>query len=207
MRRLGIFGGTFDPIHYGHLAMAEDVRAALRLEQVCFVPAAAQPLKGGSHVATPADRLAMARRACDANSAFSVSDREVRRAPPSYTVTTLQEFVADYPPPATIWFILGADALNEFPRWHAAADILRLVRLAAVARPGVTLDLATLEQRLPGLAAATDVVPGPDLAISSTALRRRLRDGRPVRYQLPDAVLAYIEAHRLYRRAADGNDA
>ncbi|NTV64502.1 MAG: nicotinate (nicotinamide) nucleotide adenylyltransferase [Oscillochloris sp.] len=199
VRRIGIYGGTFDPIHIGHLAIAEEARAVLVLDQVLFVPAARQPLKDEAQGATPIQRLAMARLACAANSGFAVSDLELRRPPPSYTVDTLAALRAQVDLATEIFFIIGADAACDLPRWYRAAEIIRLVRLAIIGRPGYQIDLADLEARLPGIAARATLIDGPRLAISSSDLRARLASGRAARYQIPDPVLAYIERHALYR--------
>ena len=201
--RIGVLGGTFDPIHYGHLAIAAEARHALRLDRVLFVVASQQPLKTGGHAASAAQRLAMIKLACADEPAFVPSDIELRRAPPSYTVDTLAELRAALPPQAELYFILGGDAIAAFPRWHRAADIVALARLAAVQRPGAAADLAALDARLPGIRERTTVIAGPGLEIASSDLRARRAAGLPLRYQLPDAVIAYIEEQGLYeeRRA------
>lgn len=197
-QRVGVYGGTFDPIHFGHLAVAEDARAALGLSRLLVVPAARQPLKGHSQGAGPAHRLAMARLACADNPAFSVDAAEIERPPPSYTVDTLAALHERLGPGVELWFILGADAARDLPRWHRADQIVRLARLAIVARPGSTIHLPSLEMALPAIAGRYRQIDGPHLDISSTELRRRLAAGRPVRYQLPESVRAYIESQGLY---------
>jgi nicotinate-nucleotide adenylyltransferase len=195
--RTGILGGTFDPIHYGHLAIAEEARVALGFGQVLLVPAARQPLKGGEHAATPAQRLEMARLACASNPAFAVSPIEIEREGLSYTVDTLRA-LRDAGL-GELYFILGADAAAELHRWHSAREIAALARIVAVGRPGVALDVAALDRDLPGIAARLTILEGPGLEISSTDLRERVVAGRPIRYQTPDAVAEYIAAHGLYR--------
>lgn len=195
-RRTGILGGTFDPIHYGHLAIAEEARVALRLDRVLFVPAARQPLKVAGHVATAAQRLEMARLACAPNEAFEVLAVEVDRPGPSYTVDTLAELSGA----GELHFILGADALPDLPRWRAVERIVELARIVAVGRPGFLPDLAALARDLPQLRERLIILEGPRLEISSTELRRRIAEGRPIRYQTPDAVVAYIAANGLYRK-------
>lgn len=196
--RLGIYGGSFDPIHIGHLAVAEEARVALGLAAVIFVPAVRQPLKGQAQ-GGPDHRLAMVRLACADNRAFVVDDLELRRPPPSYTVDTLLALHERYPPPAELWFILGADAARDLPRWHRVADVVALARVAVVGRPGFTLDRAALEAAVPNLTGRTAMVEGPQLDLSSTELRRRLAAGRPVRYLIPEPVCRYIADHGLYR--------
>jgi nicotinate-nucleotide adenylyltransferase len=199
IQRIGILGGTFDPLHYGHLAIAEEAAWFLRLSRVYMVPAARQPLKHAPQRANGQQRLEMVRLACADNPLLSPSDIEIRRPPPSYTVETLRLMRADAGPDADLWFILGADALMQFHHWHAAAEIITLARLATIARPGASIDLAALDASLPGLSTRTVVIEGPLLDISSSEMRERFASGRPVRYQMPDAVLHYIDAHGLYR--------
>ncbi len=200
MQRIGILGGTFDPIHYGHLAIAEEAGRALGLATVLLIPAARQPLKREPHSASPQQRWEMVARACAENELLQPSDIELRREPPSYTVDTLRELYAGYPPDTELWLILGADAVVSFPHWHAADQILQLARLAVVARPGASVDLQALDQSVPGLHQRTTLLEGPHLDISATDLRQRIANNRPVRYQLPDDVLAYIRQHNLYRQ-------
>lgn len=201
MQRVGILGGTFDPIHYGHLAIAEEARWAVDLTRVYLVPAAHQPLKHGQHAATARQRMHMVRLACADNAAFVPSDFDLRRAPPSYTVDTLRRFQLMLGDAVELWFILGYDALMSLPQWHAAPQIIKLAKLAAIARPGFALDMAVLEGQLPGIVARTQVIDGPHLDISSTALRQRIATGQPIRYQLPDTVLEYIIQEQLYHRS------
>jgi nicotinate-nucleotide adenylyltransferase len=196
--RVGIYGGSFDPIHIGHLTIAEEARWALDLQQVIFVPAARQPFKLQSSSADAEHRLAMVRLACAANPAFGVSDSELQRVAPSYTIDTLTHFRTQFGAQVDLYFILGADAARDLPRWHRADELVRLARFAVVGRPGVVLDRQQLEQELPGIAARLTLIEGPQLTISSTALRQRLAEGRPVRYQLPEPVYEYIHAHGLY---------
>jgi nicotinate-nucleotide adenylyltransferase len=195
--RIGILGGTFDPIHYGHLAIAEEARIALQLDRVLFVPAAQQPLKRGAHVASPQQRFVMAQLACAPNSAFEVSRIELDRPGPSFTLTTLEALQAARV--GELHFILGYDALAELMRWYSATRVVELTRIIAVGRPGSAPDLTRIIQALPALSERLVVLPGPAMDISSTALRRRVAAGQPIRYQTPDTVVAYIDEHGLYR--------
>jgi nicotinate-nucleotide adenylyltransferase len=198
MQRIGIIGGTFDPIHYGHLAIAEEARWALDLTQVYFVPAAKQPLKAHNPVATSQQRLEMVHRACANHVAFVPSEIELRRKPPSFTIDTLLEMHQTFGAQTELWFILGGDALNEITQWAAVAQIVALAHLAAVIRPSFKVDLALLETKIPGLTARTKLLDGPSLVISSHDLRERLANNRPVRYQIPDLVLDYIVNQQIY---------
>src|SRR5215207_4557632 len=136
--RIGILGGTFDPIHYGHLAIAEEARLALQLDHVLFVPAAQQPLKRGAHIATPEQRFAMAQLACASNPAFEVSRIELNRPGPSFTLTTLEALQAAQI--GELHFILGEDALADLTRWYRAARVVELARIIAIGRPGSAPD-------------------------------------------------------------------
>ncbi len=198
--RVGVYGGTFDPIHIAHLAIAEEVRWALALQQVRFVPAALQPLKGAPPGATPAQRLAMIRLACADNPAFVPDDLELRRPPPSYTVETLEHLRARSGLGVELWFIVGADAACDLPRWRRVADLVTLARLAIVERPGHTFDPIAFEQAVPAAAGRYRLLDGPRLDLSSTEIRRRVATGRPVRYLVPEAVRQYIVDQGLYRQ-------
>jgi nicotinate-nucleotide adenylyltransferase len=200
VQRIGILGGTFDPIHHAHLAIAEEARVGLKLDLVLFVVAAQQPFKD-RHFTNPADRLAMVAAATASNRSFQPSAIELERAGPSYTADTLETLSTHYPH-AAFWFILGADALRWLPRWHNIERLIQLTRFAAVDRPGTTLDLAQLDSELPGLRARIDRLAGPNLDLSSTEIRRRIAAGRPIRYLVPDSVADYIAHHGLYRDAA-----
>jgi len=143
MRRIGVFGGTFDPPHVGHLALAEWAREALRLDRVIFMPAARPPHKRRRRVTPADDRVAMTRLAVRGNRHFRVSTLEVRRTGPSYTVDTLRALRKAHPR-ASFWLLIGEDSLAEFHTWHAPGEILALARLAVAGRPG-----ARTSRRLP----------------------------------------------------------
>jgi len=196
--RVGIYGGTFDPIHIGHLAIAEESRAALQLNRVLIIPAARQPLKSEAQGAAPHHRLAMARLACADNPAFRVDELELRRPAPSYSVDTVQSLHERLGESTQLWFILGVDAARDLPRWHRVVELVALARVCIVGRPGYKLHRPSLEAALPALVGRYRLIDGPQLNISSSALRRRLALGQPVRYQVPEPVRSYIEAHSLY---------
>lgn len=199
MQHIGILGGTFDPIHYGHLAIAEEVRWALTLSFVYLIPAAQQPLKPGMHAATPHQRLDMVRLACQENAALVPSAIELQRSPPSFTIDTLRELHKQHHTTADLWFIIGSDSLASLPRWHAIHDIISLAKLAVLARPGYATDIAMLEEAIPGITSRAKNIAGPHLTIASSTLRQRIAAGQPVRYQIPDKVLEYITTHGLYQ--------
>lgn len=197
--RIGIYGGSFDPIHYGHLAIAEEARTTLALTSVAFVPAAHQPLKGQSQSA-PEHRLAMVRLACADHPAFIPDDLELRCPPPSYTINTIESYHDRYGTNAELWFIIGADAARDLPRWHRVADLVSLVRLVIVGRPGYSVDLPALAATIPALVGRCVLINGPRLDVSSSELRRRLAADCPVRYQMPEPVRLYIAEHDLYTK-------
>jgi nicotinate-nucleotide adenylyltransferase len=196
-RRIGLFGGSFDPIHFGHLAIAEEARVTLQLDQVLFVPAARQPLKGGRHGAQPAQRLAMTQAACASNPTFEVSPIELERPGPSYSVVTLEALHVSAP--GEYFFVLGADAASDLGRWYAAERIIELAKIVVVERPGAAADREQLVRAFPRLADRMLVIEGPRLDISSTLLRQRVAAGQSIRYLTPDPVVEYISEHGLYR--------
>jgi len=205
-RRVGIVGGTFDPIHYGHLVIAEQVREALGLDRVLFVPAALPPHKLDEEVAAATDRAAMVELAIAGNPAFAMSEIELRRGGPSYTADTLGELVDEAARQGVareLYFILSAEALAGLGSWHDPARLLELARLAVVPRPGAPLpDAARLVSVLPGGAASVSrvvCVETVPLAHSASDVRVRAASGRSIRYLVPPAVESYIRDHRLYR--------
>lgn len=197
--RLGILGGTFDPIHDGHLVAAQETAWALDLDRVLFIPAPNPPHKRDEPITEPAHRIAMVRLAVQNNPTFEVSLVEVERGGLSFTVDTLRA-VRELYPGYELHFIVGMDSLAELPTWHDPDGIVQLARIVAVYRAGWgVVDLKALEAAVPAAADRVRIVPIPGLDISSTDLRRRLAVGRPIRYLVPDPVIAYIEEHGLYR--------
>jgi nicotinate-nucleotide adenylyltransferase len=200
-RRVGVFGGTFDPPHLGHLAIAERAREQLRLDLVLFVPSARPPHKRGRAVSDVQARIAMTRLAVRGHPAFRVSTLETRRAGPSYTVDTLRDLRRDLPG-ARFWLVLGEDGLEEFHAWHDPDGIRRLATLAVARRPPGRGGAARATGRRPRRGAdAPRVVwlDAPRLEVSSRAIRARLRAGGSARYLVPDAVLRYAARNGLYR--------
>lgn len=193
-------GGTFDPIHIGHLAIAEEARVLLSLDEVLFVPARVSPLKLGNTSADGDDRYRMVELAIADNPRFRVSRMELDREGPSYTVDTLEELHEAYDGNVTPFFILGMDSLETLVHWRRPGDIIRLARLVVVARPGFEVDWEALERAIPGVRCTVDVIDTVRLDISSTELRERVRRGLPIRYLVPAPVEAYIRDHRLYTR-------
>ncbi len=204
MRRVGVIGGTFDPVHYGHLVIAEEVYAALDLAEMVFVPAGHPPHKPDSLVAEARHRLAMLELAIAHNPHFSISRVDLERPGPSYTVETLRLLHQQWGEQTAIYFLIGWDSLEDLLTWHDPAGILQqLSYLVAVRRPGYNEESGyrdSLEARLPGIKQRLLVVSAPQLEISSTDLRTRIAEGRPIKYQLPESVEQYIEQYRLYQR-------
>jgi len=193
MRRVGVFGGTFDPPHLGHLVIAEWARVRLRLERVLFIPSGVPPHKRGRRVTATEHRIAMARLAVRGNPAFAVSTLESRRDGPSYTVDTLRALCARHPG-VRLYLLLGEDSLEELPTWREPEAIRGLATLVVAARPS-------------GAGARAGANPGSDLlwldnppiALSSSQVRRLARTRHTLRYLVPESVRTYIERHRLYR--------
>jgi nicotinate-nucleotide adenylyltransferase len=199
--RLGLFGGTFDPIHLGHLLLAEYCRESCRLDAVWFVPAAQPPHKLRADL-TPAERrVEMLQLALGGHEAFSVCTREIERGGLSYTIDTLSE-LADEDPARSLFFLLGGDSLADLPQWREPARICQLAMPVVVARPGSPEpdydSLAGLVSPDRLAAIRTHQVDMPQIGISSRELRRRVAAGLSIRYQAPRAVEKYIETARLY---------
>jgi nicotinate-nucleotide adenylyltransferase len=196
-------GGTFDPIHYAHLAAAEEVYTTLGLTEMVFIPAGQPPHKSGQQCTESYHRLAMVQLAIASNPHFTLSRVEIDRHGLSYLVDTLHILHDQWGPETDLFFVIGWDSVEEFHTWYKAADILaQLTRLVAVKRPGYEEDRGynkVLETRLPGIMQRLVVVSVPQLAISSTDLRRRVATDRPIKYQTPEAVEHYIMEHGLYR--------
>ncbi|MGB9722362.1 MAG: nicotinate-nucleotide adenylyltransferase [Chloroflexia bacterium] len=196
--RIGILGGTFDPVHFGHLAIAEEARVRLPLDVVLLMPARIQPLRQQERLSSPEDRAAMLERAVLGNPGLQVSRIEFERPGPSYTVDTLTLLHERYPRGSEFFFILGSDAIAELPRWKDPERLMTLCRFVVFQRPGCDFDPRNLFLQFPRLRERTIFLEGPRLEISATELRRRVRQGLPIRYQTPDAVEEYIRSHRLY---------
>ena len=201
MKKIGLMGGTFDPVHHGHLLMAEAVREEYGLDKVLFIPAAQPPHKQGRKVAPAYVRLLMTEMAVCDNPYFEVSQIELQRRGPSYSVDTLRELQRLHGSAVQFYFITGADAINEVGTWHEAGELLHLCHFIAATRQGCALDLPRLRRDL-GEAVVAERIHGlatPELEISSTDIRERLRAGRSIRYLVPAAVEAYIYKEGLYQ--------
>lgn len=191
-RRVGVMGGTFDPIHHGHLVAASEVQQTFHLDEVVFVPTGEPWMKSG--VSTAEHRYLMTVIATASNPRFTVSRVDIDRDGPTYTRDTLQDLKVAMPD-AELYFITGADALTEIFTWRDPDELFELAQFVGCTRPGYTMDAETLAA-LP--ADRVTVVEIPALAISSTACRERARRGEPVWYLVPDGVVQYISKHHLY---------
>ncbi len=197
--KLGVLGGTFDPVHLGHLAAAGAARAALSLDRVLFIPAGDPWLKAGTPISDGAHRLAMVRAAIEGVDEYEASTIELDRPGATYTEVTLAQLREACGPDAELHLILGADSVRELPRWHAPAEVLARCRLVVMGRPAQgTLDLAALDGILPG-AAARAVSVDLDVDVSATEVRRRAVAGESLHGLVPDAVARYITEHNLYK--------
>jgi nicotinate-nucleotide adenylyltransferase len=196
MQRIGVMGGTFDPIHHGHLVAASEVAASFDLDEVVFVPTGAPWQKVDRAVSPAEDRYLMTVIATASDPRFSVSRVDIDREGPTYTLDTLRDLQAAYPEAGQLYFITGADALAQLLTWRDVAALFALAHFVGVTRPGHVL-------ADPGLPAGeVNLVEVPALAISSTEVRDRVASGRPIDYLVPEGVARYIAKRRLYRKDA-----
>jgi nicotinate-nucleotide adenylyltransferase len=194
-RRIGVMGGTFDPVHHGHLSAANEVRHRCGLDEVVFVPTGQPWQKADRVVSAAEDRYLMTVIATASNPRFSVSRVEIDRAGPTYTVETLREMRVTYPD-SELFFITGCDALAQILGWRDADDLFELAHFVGVSRPGYEpADLSAFPE------GAVTLLEVPALAISSSDLRDRVAAGLPVHYLAPDGVVQYIRKRHLYRSA------
>ncbi|QBS36949.1 nicotinate-nucleotide adenylyltransferase [Thermaerobacter sp. FW80] len=204
--QLGVLGGTFDPIHIGHLVAAEAARTHFGLDRVLFVPAGRPPHKDPAAVTEAEHRYRMTVLATAGNPHFYTTRLELDREGPSYTIDTLRQLSAMAGPRATVYFIAGADSVITLPSWRGGLSLLDVCRLIVVTRPG--LPGAALQRFLDALPAArrsrVHVLPIPEIGISSTELRERVAAGRSIRYLVPAAVEDYVYKYGLYRASAPG---
>ncbi len=205
--RLGIFGGTFDPVHYGHLLLAESCREQCRLDEVFFLPTAEPPHKQEKQTAPPANRVEMLELAIGGHPQFSVCLFETNRGGVNYTVDTLAHLQAE-DPARELFFLMGADSLADLPTWREPGKICQLATLVIIARSGAPQpDLGVLASFASAARIAQirrHLVEMPEIGLSASDLRRRVAEGRSIRYRTPRAVEMYIEAHGLYRQPPGG---
>lgn len=199
-KSLGIFGGTFDPIHYGHLLAAEWAREFWDLEEIIFIPSARPPHKDLGGVSDSRHRYRMVELAIEGNPGFSASAIELERAGYSYTVDTIAHY-NQVKPGADIYFIIGVDALQLMYTWKSPEQLLKLCRLIAVTRPGYQLDQsdACFQSAPSALWERLTLLPIPGLEISSSDIRQRVMEGKSIRYLVPPAIEEYIRQNELYK--------
>lgn len=203
----GILGGTFDPVHFAHLAIAEQTRETLGLAGVLFVPALIPPHKLGQRISPAPDRVAMVELAIADNPTFHLSRIEVDRPGPSYAADTVERLLADPPrpwdPDAGLVFILSVEALVGLDQWRDPERLLRTARLAVVPRRGYRVAAEDwMAEHFPAFLDRVIVLEGPDLSHSASSIRDRVAAGRTIRYLVPDSVEAYVLEHGLYRSDA-----
>ena len=192
-KRIGVLGGTFDPIHNGHLVAASEVAHVLALDEVIFVPTGQPWQKEDRELAAPEDRYLMTVIATAFDPLLSVSRVDIDRPGETYTVDTLSDLRAARGPDAEFFFIMGADALSRIKSWHNTDNLFSMAHFVGCTRPGHPIDLDGLDER------EVTLIEIPALEISSTACRERVRTGRPIRYLVPDGVIQYIAKRGLYR--------
>ncbi len=199
-QRVGVMGGTFDPIHHGHLVAASEVQAWFGLDEVVFVPTGQPWQKDDREVSPAEDRYLMTVIATASNPRFSVSRVDIDRGGPTYTVDTLRD-LSEHRPGSELYFITGADALSQILTWHDAGDVFTLAHFVGCTRPGTTITASTLDGLPRGRVTIVEV---PALAISSTECRARAAQGEPVWYLVPDGVVQYIAKRGLYQAGVRG---
>jgi nicotinate-nucleotide adenylyltransferase len=197
--RVGVIGGTFDPIHVGHLIVAEGARDVLSLQRVVFVPAGQPPHKRSTRISPAAHRLAMVRLAIAGNAYFATSRVDIDRRGPSYTVDTIRLLHEAWGPEVEVYFLIGGDSLVELPTWYQPQRLLEICQVVAVPRPGYEPDLDAVNDRIPGVSERIQILDLPLVDLSATEIRDRVRDRRSIRYLVPASVERYIHRHRLYR--------
>ena len=193
-------GGTFDPIHFGHLATAESVRENFALDEVLFIPSARPPHKVERHVTSEVHRLMMTYLATQSNEKFTVSPMEFLRDGLSYTLDTMNALVEKFGAAAELFFIIGADSMADLSKWYRARELVSKMHFIATKRPGVEVDLPALTEFF-GEESMTHIhqVETPGLEISSTDIRARVKAGRSIKYLVPEVVEEYIAKERLYK--------
>jgi len=198
--KFGLLGGTFDPIHLGHLIIAETVREHLKLSKVIFIPAGQPWLKADREITAAEHRLRMVEIAISGNPYFEVSTYEIDKPGPSYSVDTVAYERSRIGPDAELYFIVGCDALAELPRWHEPARLVAMCRLVGVGRPSVPKPkIKALEEAIPGISPRINLLDEPQISISSSEIRERVGAGISIRYLVPPEVEDYIYEHKLYK--------
>ena len=197
---IGVMGGTFDPIHKGHLIVAEAVKARLSLAEILFVPAGQPWLKANSPISPAEHRIKMVRLAIADKPCFELSTIEIERPGPSYTVDTIAELQCQLEAGDDLFFILGWDSLAELPQWREPCRLIKMCYLVAVPRPGYPApDLKSLEADIPGLSQKVTLLDTPEIDISASQIRNRVAQGLSISHLVPEPVGRYIRRHKLYQ--------
>ena len=198
---IGVLGGTFDPVHNGHLIAAEEARTRLTLAEIIFVPAGQPWLKAGRPISSAEHRLQMLRLALADKPYFKLATLEIERAGPSYTIDTIVELRGQLGSGDELFFILGWGSLAELPQWRDASRLIKLSYLVAVPRPGsLRPDLKALEASIPGILPRVMLLEKPEIDISASAIRDRVAQGLSIRHLVPELVNRYIKENGLYAR-------
>jgi nicotinate-nucleotide adenylyltransferase len=201
--KIGVFGGTFDPIHLGHLAAARSIQSTLGLAKVIFVPAGQPWLKADMPVSPVRDRVEMVRLAVARRKTFELSTIEADRPGPSFTVDTMEVLQRQLGTDLDLFLLLGSDALEDLPKWKEPQRLIHLCQMVAFARPGHRLPaMESLEAAIPGVSLRVLLVEVPQVNIRATEIRRRIAEGRSIRRLVPQPVEGYILEHGLYRGAS-----
>ncbi len=203
--RLGLLGGTFDPVHVGHLIVAEALAYRLNIDHVVFLPAANPPHKSGQALAPAEARLEMIRRSIAKESGFSVSQIDLKRPGPSYTADMLTNIHARVEPHTALYFLMGMDSFRDFPSWYQPQVIAELARLGVARRPGVDVSMIDVERQVPETRGKIEIINVPLIDISSSNIRDRVRTNRSYRFHVTPGVADYIEEHGLYRETTETN--
>ena len=197
--KIGIMGGTFDPIHFGHLAMAESVREIFSLDEVLFIPSARPPHKVEKIVTPEVHRLMMTYLATQSNDKFQVSPMEILRDGLSYTLDTINELEKKFGKDTELFFIIGADSMVDLPKWYHSRELVSKVHFIATTRPGVEVDLNEVKNFFGESAKNIYQVAVAGLEISSTDIRERVKNGKSIKYLVPEVVEEYILKENLYK--------
>jgi nicotinate-nucleotide adenylyltransferase len=198
--KTGILGGTFDPVHNGHLAIAGCAREKLGLDRVIFIPSNRTPLKERDDISSEKHRREMLRLATNHDAAYEISDIELRRPGISYTVDTVLQLRKDLNQDDELYFIVGWDSFNDLPKWKEAGKLIKLCKLVSLTRPGTEKpDLAELDKEIPGLSRNVIIIDMQPVDLSSTEIRKRIMQDLPVHGMVPETVEKYINENGLYR--------
>lgn len=197
-KRIGVFGGTFDPIHLGHLIIASELKHAVDLACVLFVPAGRPPHKTDQSIGNDDHRLAMLHLALDGTPGFAISTVDLERPGPSYTTETLK-LLSQINPDAELIFLMGEDSLRDFPTWHKPERIVEQAEVAVATRPGIESEPSDVYEKVPNARGRIHMVEVPEIGISSREVRRRASEGLPISYLVPREVEMFILEHGLYR--------